>query len=94
MAAHPLSPLARWFEWALGLLVLAWPTRGLLLFVFVWKLTTEAFRPLAGEPIWEFIERGGSYGAPLTLAWLQSWREEPAKGAHASADQLRCYLPS
>jgi len=73
LANHPLRPLAGWFEGALGLLVLAWPERGLLIFVFVWKLGTEALRPLAGEPIWEFIERGGSYGAPLALAWLQGW---------------------
>jgi len=38
---------------------------------FRMEARTEAFRPLAGEPIWEFIERGGSYGAPLALAWLQ-----------------------
>jgi len=42
-----------------------------LIFVFAWKLGTEALRPLAGEALWEFIERGGSYGAPLALAWLQ-----------------------
>src|SRR5262249_48811826 len=40
---------------ALGLTVLAWPSRGALLFVLVWKLASEAFRPLAGEPIWEFV---------------------------------------
>lgn len=67
LAAHPLTPLAGWFECVLGLLVPAWPSRSVLLFVFVWKLGTEALRPLAGEPLWEFIERGGSYGAPLAL---------------------------
>jgi hypothetical protein len=51
---------------------------GVLLFVFAWKLGTEAFRPLAGEPMWEFIERGGSYGAPLALAWIQGWRRTVA----------------
>jgi hypothetical protein len=71
LASHPLRPLAGWFECSLGLLVLAWPARGLLLFVVAWKLGTEALRPLAGEPIWEFIERAGSYGAPLALAWLR-----------------------
>lgn len=75
LAAHPLRAVGGWFEIALGLLVLAWPARGLLLFVLVWKLSTEALRPLAGEPVWEFIERGGSYGAPLALALMQSaWR--------------------
>jgi hypothetical protein len=85
VAAHPLSPMAGWFECLLGLLVLAWPTGSLLLFVFAWKVAIEAFRPLAGEPIWEFIERGGSYGAPLALGWLLSRREESAEAAHASA---------
>jgi hypothetical protein len=74
LASHPLRPLAGWLEGALGLLVFAWPARGLLIFVCVWKLATEAFRPLAGEPIWEFVERGGSYGAPLALAWLRGQR--------------------
>jgi hypothetical protein len=73
-ASHPLRPWAGWVEFALGLLVFARPTRGLLVFVCAWKLGTEALRPMAGEPVWEFIERGGSYGAPLALAWLQGWR--------------------
>ncbi len=86
LRAHPLTPLAGWFECALGVLVLAWPTRSLLLFVFVWKLGTEALRPLAGEPIWEFLERGGSYGAPLALAWVRSWQSTAAGSAsHGSA---------
>jgi hypothetical protein len=55
--------------------------------VFVWKLGTEALRPLAGEPIWEFIERGGSYGAPLALAWLQARR-------HQAGDATGAVTPS
>ena len=85
VAAHPLSPMAGWFECVLGLTVLAWPVRALLVFVFVWKLASEAFRPLAGEPIWELVERADSYGAPLALAWLQSGREAPAEVAHVRA---------
>ena len=54
-----------WFEIAIGLVILAWPWAGLLLFVVVWKLGTEWLRLLAGEPMWEFIEREGSYAAPL-----------------------------
>jgi hypothetical protein len=45
LAAHPLSPMVGGFECVLGLIVLAWPMRGVLLFVFAWKLATEAFRP-------------------------------------------------
>ena len=85
VAANPLSSMAGWFECALGLTVLVWPAQGVLLFVFVWKLASEAFRPLAGEPVWEFVERAGSYGAPLALAWLQSVREEPVEGVRVRA---------
>ena len=62
-----------WVEIAIGLVILAWPWAGLLLFAFVWKLGTEGLRPLAGEPLLEFIERGGSYAAPLALLLLSRW---------------------
>jgi hypothetical protein len=59
------------FEIALGVVVLVWPASWLLAFVLAWKLGTEALRPLAGEPIWEFVERAGSYTAPLALLLVQ-----------------------
>jgi hypothetical protein len=68
-----LVELGGFFEIGLGLAILARPWSGLLLIAFVWKLGTEWLRPLAGEPVWEFIERGGSYAAPLALLWLQGW---------------------
>src|SRR5262245_26769552 len=71
VAAHPLRPMAGWFECALGLTVLAWPSRVVLVLVVVWKGASEVFRPLDGGPIWEFVGGAGSYGAPLALAWLQ-----------------------
>ena len=79
VAAHPLSPMAGWFECVLGLTVLAWPVRALLVFVFVWKLASEAFRPLAGEPIWELVERAGSYGAPLASRGFKAGVRRPPK---------------
>jgi hypothetical protein len=80
-----LVDLAGWFEIGLGLAILAWPWAGLLLFAFVWKLATEWLRPLAGEPLWEFIERGGSYAAPLALLWLQGWPAALRARRHAPA---------
>jgi hypothetical protein len=61
-------PLVGGIECALALAVLFQPGYGLLLFVVGWKLATEALSPLAGSPIWVFIEHGGSYAAPLALA--------------------------
>jgi hypothetical protein len=70
------------FEIALGVAVAAMPATPLLIFVLLWKLATEMLYPIAGDPVWEFIERGGSYGAPLALAILNAARTaEPARSA-------------
>ncbi len=67
-----------WFELMLGALVLAAPLPPLLLFIFGWKIATESLYPISGEPFWEFIERGGSYGAPLALFFIMIRRASPA----------------
>ena len=72
--AHTLIPLVGWFEMALGLSVIARSSTALLVFVCIWKVGTEWLRPMAGEPLWEFIERGGSYAAPLALLVLRHWQ--------------------
>ena len=69
-----------WFEIALGVAVLVKPLRTLLAFVVAWKVGTECLRPLAGEPMWEFIERGGSYAAPLALICLTTWLRRQEQG--------------
>jgi len=65
-----IAPLIGWAEMGVALLVLAVPSPGLLIAIAIWKVATEALFPIAGSPIWEFIERGGSYAAPLALALL------------------------
>ena len=65
-AAVALS-VAGWSEIVLGVAILVGPVAPLLVVALVWKVATEALRIPAGEPIWEFIERGGSYIAPLGL---------------------------
>jgi len=56
-----------WLEIALGLAIAIRPLRCALIAVAVFKLATELLYPMTGSPIWEFIERGGSYIAPLAL---------------------------
>jgi hypothetical protein len=63
-----------WFEIALAIAVAVRPAVGLLIFIAVWKLATESLWISAGAPIWEFVERAGSYAAPLALAALSSTR--------------------
>jgi hypothetical protein len=75
-----LIPLVGWFEMLLGVAVLVKPARGLLLAVFAWKLGTELLRVSAGEPFWEVVERGGSFGAPLALFFLTQWIVKSRRG--------------
>ena len=67
------------FEIALGLAVFLDFAGLLLLFVAVWKVVTELLYPISGAPFWEFIERGGSYCAPLAL-FLLVYRSQLSPG--------------
>lgn len=68
------TPLVGWFELILAVAVLVRPGVALLLFIAGWKLATESLYLATGAPIWEFVERTGSYAAPLALAAI-IWRE-------------------
>ena len=46
------------------------PMPALLIAVAIWKVLTEALFPMSGAPIWEFVERAGSYTAPIALVLL------------------------
>lgn len=65
-------------EMLLAALVCVRPLPRLLLFVALWKIAVELIYPLTGAPVWEFIERGGSYVAPLALYLIESSRLVPA----------------
>lgn len=58
------------FELLLAAVVAGRPTAALLLFVALWKVASESLFLVAGAPVWEFVERAGSYAAPLALAVL------------------------
>ena len=57
-----------WFELVLAAVIAARPFVPVLLFACIWKLATESLFIAAGAPVWEFVERAGSYAAPLALA--------------------------
>jgi len=61
------TAMVGWFEIALAVAVAIRPAAGLLVFICAWKLATESLFIVAGAPPWEFIERAGSYAAPLAL---------------------------
>lgn len=75
----PLSTaLVGWLEIGLAAVVVFRPSVGVLLHVTAWKLATESLFIVAGFPVWEFVERAGSYAAPLALAVLLMPERGPA----------------
>jgi hypothetical protein len=70
-------------EVALAFLVLLWPTRLVCLTIIVWKLFTETLFVVVGDPAWEVLERGGSYGTPLALFVVLTY------GAVRAREQLK-----
>ena len=75
-----LVPGLGWFEILLGGFVAIRPMRSVLIFVVAWKVATELLYPFSQAAVWEFIERFGSYGAPLALLYLlpATWEADPA----------------
>lgn len=77
-------------ELMLALLIAIEPTAAIGLIVCCWKVATESLFLATGAPCLEFVERAGSYAAPLSLAiWLRCrW---PCLSAQVtSATMLAC----
>jgi hypothetical protein len=81
-----LTPRVGWFEIVLGVMVAFRARPALLIFVAAWKIGTELLFVTAGAPVWEFVERGGSYCAPLALACLAA--------GFSPLTNLRCASPT
>ena len=57
----------------LAVLVLTKPIRLALLWMAFWGFWTALMRPIAGDSIFEFVERWANWGAPLALLLLIGW---------------------
>ena len=72
-AARMLLPLIGIMDIAVGLLILLYPIRIIVAWAALWGFWTALLRPLAGEPIWDFVERWANWAAPLALLCLQGF---------------------
>lgn len=68
-----LLPLIGTMDVLVAILALFWPLRAVLAWATVWGLWTGLLRPIAGQPIWDFVERWANWAAPLALLTLQGW---------------------
>jgi hypothetical protein len=57
----------------LAVLILIRPVRLALLWMAIWGFWTALMRPIAGDSIFEFIERSANWAAPLALLLLVGW---------------------
>jgi hypothetical protein len=71
------------FELLLAATIAVKPMVSVLFFTAAWKLATELLFISAGAPIWEVVERAGSYAAPLALAALLSMSSSVAESGHS-----------
>jgi len=72
--AWKLMPVIGTVDVSIGLLVgIVRPVRIVLLYMAVWGLLTATIRPLAGEPIWEFIERIPNWAIPLAFLCVRGF---------------------
>jgi hypothetical protein len=98
--AFALMPIIGCMDIAFGIAVLIQPARSLLLYLAVWGLWTALLRPLAGESVWEAVERAGNFGAALALYLMaspqgsRSWIRRPsfATLSEVSLNQVRWTL--
>jgi hypothetical protein len=68
--AYRIMPSLGVLDISMGLLLLFYPARIIVLWLVLWGLITAALRPLSGEPLAEFLERAGNFGAPMALLLL------------------------
>jgi hypothetical protein len=96
--AYGLMPWIGIMDIGLGLTMAIVPLPIVLLHLTVWGLWTAALRPLAGEAVWECLERAGNYGVPLAFLILAGvpccWRGWctpvwPSATLPLSADRVR-----
>lgn len=71
-----LLPLIGVMDLVVALIALLYPIRIILAWAAVWGFWTALLRPIAGEPIWDFIERWANWAAPLALLALQGWPQK------------------
>ncbi|OGC45634.1 hypothetical protein A3F07_03865 [candidate division WWE3 bacterium RIFCSPHIGHO2_12_FULL_38_15] len=71
--ASTIMPIIGALDITLAVLVLIKPLRLALVWMTFWAFSTALIRPIAGEPIWDFLERFANIGAPLALLYLKGF---------------------
>jgi hypothetical protein len=68
--ARTMMPVIGVLDIFVALLVLIHPFRAIVIWAVAWTFATALTRFIAGEGVWEFIERAANWSAPLALFLL------------------------
>jgi len=68
--AWKLMPVVGAVDISVGVLTLIQPVRAVILYMTFWGFQTAWLRPIAGQGMWELLERAGNYGVPLAFLCL------------------------
>ena len=66
-----LLPLIGVLDILVAVSALIKPMRAVLIWATLWAFATALIRPIAGEPVWDFVERTANWVAPLALLYLR-----------------------
>jgi hypothetical protein len=68
--ANILLPLIGLLDILVAVFALFWPLKIVLVWAAFWGFLTALIRPIAGQPVWDFVERWANWAAPLALLYL------------------------
>ena len=74
--AVKIMPFIGGLDLLVALIILIKPYRYLILWAFIWAFATALIRPLSGESVLVFVERGANWAAPLALYFLEKVRAD------------------
>ncbi len=69
--ANNLMLLIGTIDIIVAVLALFYPMRIILIYGSIWGFLTALARPIASDPIWDFVERWSNWAAPLALLYLK-----------------------
>lgn len=72
-AASTMLPIIGYADVLVAFIILLAPIRIVLVGAVLWAFATALARPIAGDPIWDFVERTSNWAAPLALLALQGF---------------------
>jgi len=70
-SANNLMYLVGAIDIIVALFALFYPMRLILIYASIWGFLTALARPIANDPIWDFVERWSNWAAPLALLYLK-----------------------